>query len=477
MKKDTDMNMDELLAELARLREAEVVLQARVRMETLTAEISARFINMRLEEIEDGIRQSLGTLARTTGVERAYLFLLNDDGSALDNAYEWCAAGVKAHPLGEFKGLSVDHFPWSMRHFLVGANVYVRSPDELPPEAASEKGACDMLDILSYVNVPVFNGGALAGWLGFDSVYAPKVWLEEDVVLLKVAGEAILGALGRKRRAEELAVMNEHLRRANGELSAALLAIQEKDRLLENDLKQARAFQQQLLPASPTASFFGCRTLYLPLGLVGGDMYDVCQIGQQTFRFFLADATGHGVQAALQTMVIKTEYDRIKAATEDPAQALRELNASIYRSYPDLSLPFTACCFDISRADLGEAVTGRCATAAHPGLFLIPMAGKEDPQEIRGRGSYLGMLPNLDVELVEFNVAPASRLLACTDGLLEAEGEHEEAFGAVRAADLLRLPGLELGAAVDELLRGFEAFATRKEHADDTTAVVLEFPG
>jgi serine phosphatase RsbU (regulator of sigma subunit) len=168
-------------------------------------------------------------------------------------------------------------------------------------------------------------------------------------------------------------------------------------------------------------------------------------------------------------MVVKTEYDRIKGSAADPAGALRDLNERIQRSYPNVELPFTACCFDVKRGGEGDgdAVTVRCATAAHPGLLMIPPSSEGKILEIRGHGSYLGVLPDLDVELVDLEVAPGCRLLAYTDGLLEAQDGAAEALRAVNG---------DLGQAVEGLLRDVEAFAASQvERADDATAVVIEF--
>lgn len=465
---------EELFAEVERLRATEAALKERLRIEALTAEISARFINLPIEQIEDGIRESLRALALATGVERAYVFLLTDDGRALGGAYEWCKEGVKPHPLDEFAGVSVDAFPWSMRQWLRGETIYVASPAALPPEAAPEKGACDMLDIVSYVNVPIFQGGAMAGWMGFDSVDAPKTWAPEDVVLLKVAGEAIVGALGRKRRAEELAVINAELKKTNQELTEALRAVEERDRRLDDDLRQASSFQQVLLPPEPQTEHLRSVALFRPLARVGGDIYDIVELSPGRFRFFLADAPGHGVQAALRTMVIKTEYDRIKTSAEDPAAALGALNLAILRAYRNIELPFTACCFDLAPLEEGRGALLRCASAGHPSLLLLPRRSPDAFEEIGCRGAYLGIAPSIELELRELRVDAGARLAAFSDGLTEQPGDGGELFGVSRIAAALSREGRTLAEAVADVQASLDSFRAGREIADDTTVLVVE---
>src|SRR5439155_7922786 len=121
--------------------------------------------------------------------------------------------------------------------------------------------------------------------------------------------------------------------------------------------------------------------IYKPADMVGGDIYDVCELppkdkGHPRFRVFVADTTGHGVQASLRTMVLKTEYDRVKQQQGGPGDVLTQLNQTITRLYPGLEMRCSACCFDIeTRADGTARVC--YANAAHPPLLHVS-AGKVD---------------------------------------------------------------------------------------------------
>ena len=95
------------------------------------------------------------------------------------------------------------------------------------------------------------------------------------------------------------------------------------------DLLQAEAFQRRILPALPKDGALRFRAFYKPADLVGGDVYDVCEVRPGHYRVFLADTTGHGVQASLRTMVLKTEYDRVKLLFPNPAAVLGELNRAL----------------------------------------------------------------------------------------------------------------------------------------------------
>ena len=184
------------------LHDAQEVLRIQLKFQSLVAEISRQLLNLSFNELDAGMVQALASLGSVAAVGRAYMFLLSADGERIDNAYEWCAPEVEGHDFESFRGISVDNFPWSMKQFLASHTVYVRDPELLPPDATPERQACLALSIKSYVNMPMFVGGQLVGWLGFDSTRERREWTDEQLKLMELAGDILINALDRKRRDE-----------------------------------------------------------------------------------------------------------------------------------------------------------------------------------------------------------------------------------------------------------------------------------
>lgn len=168
----------------------------------LIAELSNRLLNLPLDEVEQGIRAALEVLGRHSEVQRCYVFLLTESGRQLGDAYEWCAPGVKPHDLASLRGVPVEAFPWSMGQWLQGKVIVVTAPAALPEQARPEQQTCEVMQIDSYVNAPLFLGGRMIGWLGYDSVGAPRTWSPEELRMMDLACGVIVNALERKRRDE-----------------------------------------------------------------------------------------------------------------------------------------------------------------------------------------------------------------------------------------------------------------------------------
>jgi phosphoserine phosphatase RsbU/P len=96
---------------------------------------------------------------------------------------------------------------------------------------------------------------------------------------------------------EVLARVRVHLRIRE---SSRLLARQHQERI-----EQFRNAQQSILvrPEDCPAAVFA--VYYEPLEETGGDFYDVMQLDSDVFSYFVADISGHGVNAAFLTSAIK----------------------------------------------------------------------------------------------------------------------------------------------------------------------------
>jgi sigma-B regulation protein RsbU (phosphoserine phosphatase) len=276
-------------------------------------------------------------------------------------------------------------------------------------------------------------------------------------------------ALQMEEHAAELRSVNEEVRRVNDRLSSTLRSLEERDRLITSDLEQAKRFQELLLPVLPSSERVQFSVFYRPAELVGGDIYDIYERAPGSFRVFLADATGHGVQAALRTMVLKAEYDRLKDRPS-PEHTLRDLNASISKKYPGLEMQCSASCLDIVAGSHGKARV-RYATAAHPPL-LVFSGGTASP--IYQPGPFLGVSPTIELAPVELEIEAGQRLLIYSDGLEEQWNASGEEFGIGHIEAALGEPGPDLPTAVRRLVDKWTAFLGNNRPDDDATLIAVE---
>src|SRR5439155_26981566 len=104
---------------------------------------------------------------------------------------------------------------------------------------------------------------------------------------------------------------------------------------LDEELRLAARLQQDFLPKTlPQVGPVHFHTLFRPAGYVSGDLYDVMRLDEKRVGFFIVDAVGHGVPAALLTMYIKRalickEIGPTGYRLLDPAESMRRLNDAL----------------------------------------------------------------------------------------------------------------------------------------------------
>src|SRR4051812_12621367 len=104
---------------------------------------------------------------------------------------------------------------------------------------------------------------------------------------------------------------------------------------LDEELRLAARIQQDFLPKLlPQVGNVHFHTLFRPAGYVSGDIYDVARLDETTVGFFVCDAVGHGMPAALLTMFIKRAMVTKEILASgyrllDPGETLRNLNQSL----------------------------------------------------------------------------------------------------------------------------------------------------
>jgi sigma-B regulation protein RsbU (phosphoserine phosphatase) len=263
-------------------------------------------------------------------------------------------------------------------------------------------------------------------------------------------------------RAEELAVLEIQER----ELVGLLRDVEARDEIIQRDLEEARRFQRQMLGAPPRVSGAAVEVVYVPLGLVGGDLYAVSVDGDR-LRVMIADATGHGVRASLTTMFIKSAYEAVRRTAGDPASLLAAVNEMIAHTYRSAEMLFSAACVDLDLA------TGRVLTssAAHPPICIV---SRGEAQLVESGGAFLGLRPKMKFELKERTIEPGDGIYLYTDGFTEAR-KGQEQFGEERFKSVIldaHTRGVRAGA---ELVEAVKVFLDGTPLDDDGAFVGLRF--
>ena len=198
-----------------------------------------------------------------------------------------------------------------------------------------------------------------------------------------------------------------------GSLSHSLEEVTEEMRL-------AARVQEDFLPKElPEIEGVRFGTVYRPAAWLSGDIYDIMRLDESHVGFYIADAVGHGIPAALLTMFIKRALVTKRIDGHDyqiiePSEALAQLNTEMIDQKLSNHL-FATACYGILNVD---TLRLRLSNAGHPPPLLCH--GDGEIEELKVTGSLLGIFEDAAYRTEEFQLRQGEMLLLYSDGAEEA---------------------------------------------------------
>ena len=204
-------------------------LEERLRFETTLAEVSARFVNLPSDRIDNSIEDA----------QRRICECLGPDVSAL---WQWSSetprfltiTHLHGPPEGPSRPEGIDAqeaFPWVLQKVLSGETVTI-STEDMPPEAARDQESRRYFGVKSSIVIPLSaGGGPIIGVLTFDTLQAERDWSPETVKRLTLVAEVFTNALERKRSEQALRESEARLSLAADSADAGLWKLDFSTRL------------------------------------------------------------------------------------------------------------------------------------------------------------------------------------------------------------------------------------------------------
>jgi serine phosphatase RsbU (regulator of sigma subunit) len=206
-----------------------------------------------------------------------------------------------------------------------------------------------------------------------------------------------------------------------------LVALELRDKLgLKGDLEVARQIQFGLLPFEPwEKDGVEIVTAMRPANTVGGDYFDVIDLGQGRVAIAVGDVAGKGMPAALLMAMLQGSLRTLISAGLRGAELVAKLNAHLCANIPSNRLiTFFYAELDTASGEL------RYVNAGHNPPLLLPVG--QPPARLGATGIALGILPETPFAPMSVEVRASDRLVLYTDGVTEAENPADQEFGEAR---------------------------------------------
>ncbi len=283
----------------------------------------------------------------------------------------------------------------------------------------------------------------------------------------QVVGTMSIGEpVNRRHTPEEIIIAEDLGRRAGLALDNARL-YQDRDAV-------AAALQKGLLPASlPEVDGLEFGARYVPAGNgneVGGDFYDVLQLGENKWLLAIGDVCGKGPQAASITGLVRDVIRVLSREGRPLPYVMNALNNALLEQ-GDRARFCTVAAAVVERGE--DSVNVQLCLAGH--LLPARICGNGTTELVGHTGTAVGIFDRIDVRSVELEIKHGEALVFYTDGVTERRA-GPAFFGEDNLLSTLKqCRGLDADAIAANVQQAAEDFGGGPVR-DDMAVLVLRRP-
>lgn len=238
--------------------------------------------------------------------------------------------------------------------------------------------------------------------------------------------------------------------------------------LQREQLKNIEIVQRSILVKPEDVPKAGFAVYYNSLTGAGGDFYDVVEIGDNIYGFFLSDVTGHDLKAAFITsalkVIIKQNFNVINTLTD------------LFSSIQNILCPFmpegmflSAAAMKINR----NTYNINYITAGHPPILIIDR--NRNVKMLKTEADLLCAFSNASLSEHSGVFHKGDRILMYSDGLLEHENsKHLNIKQSIEliSMEAVKLWDLPLDLFVNRLVESI--IGDKSNQRDDITLLAVE---
>ncbi|MTI43858.1 hypothetical protein E1178_09590 [Roseibium hamelinense] len=276
------------------------------------------------------------------------------------------------------------------------------------------------------------------------------------------------------RQAARFNRMNLKLEQANDEILDLNKQLTNENLRLGAEIEIAQRIQKMVLPTKDELGelrHIEIAAYMEPADEVGGDYYDVLQLGER-IKVGIGDVTGHGLESGVLMLMVQSVAVALQEqGVEDPKEFLTTLNRAICRN---INRTKTNKHLTLSFLDYkDEKVT---LSGQHEDVVLIRNGGSPVRIDTMDLGFPIGLDEDISpfVSVLDLDFNRGDLIILHTDGITEAEDEEGHFFGVdglIKSADSHR------GGSAEDVARGIIAdvhkhIGNQVIH-DDITLVVI----
>ncbi len=304
------------------------------------------------------------------------------------------------------------------------------------------------------------------------AVYAVRVFFRRIGLLTQASQQLSSGKLDARAEwnekiHDEIDLLKNSFNNMAGRIEGTIQTIQELNEDMHYELSVGKEVQEHFLPSAELLRQMNASVYYRPLREVSGDIYEFYPLRNGKRMFFFADASGHGVSAALVTSIAVMIFEPTIRKTLRLERIFSELNNILAKKFKGSLFYMTGVLIMIDPSGTIEYIN-----AGHPAPILLD-SQNDDLTELPATSPPLGMIQGAEYRVTQIPYNYGDRLLVYSDGLVETNFNSGEQINSEVLGRILRA---NRSGSVDDTLNQMTINHRSNEAGikDDITAVLME---
>jgi phosphoserine phosphatase RsbU/P len=257
----------------------------------------------------------------------------------------------------------------------------------------------------------------------------------------------------------------------------AYTRLQESERRLANEMKQAERYVRSLLPDKLKKGAIRTDWRFVPSAELGGDSFGYYWLDDDHFAFFLLDVSGHGIGSALLSVSAMNAL-RSQALPQtnfrQPGEVLAALNNAFQMDQQN-GLFFTIWYGVYNKPARRIDYAG----GGHPPVLLMngPSLDQAVVEPLESYGPMIGAVPDITYRGGSTDLGAFAKLYLYSDGAYEIEKTDKSMWPFDEFVDFMKQGPHDApdGAMMDRLIAHDRVLQGRDEFVDDFSIVELQF--
>lgn len=202
-----------IFRDITKDKQTELELKKLANLQSLLMNMASKYINLKIDDMENGINESLGEMGMFSRADRTFILEIDYENQEFSNSYEWCADGIDSLKK-VLQKLPLQLISEWLVPLKSGDSLFIKDICNLDENSAFRE-LLEPFGLKTVFGIPIIEDNLLTGLIGFQFNRQYNQISENDTILLVVFEQILVNLRERAQMEKKLIGEKEKANMAN----------------------------------------------------------------------------------------------------------------------------------------------------------------------------------------------------------------------------------------------------------------------